>query len=57
MLRSAPVLPRSGFCSDAPPKLPQFSDTDASFASMSGGETTCSQTRPRSSLIDVIRLP
>ena len=56
VLRSDPVLPRSGLSSDAPPKLPQFSDTEARSASMSGGETTCSQTSPRSSLIDFIRL-
>ena len=52
--RSAPVLPRSGPSSDAPPKSPQFSETDVSSASMSGGETTCSHTSPRSSLIDLM---
>ena len=40
-----------------PPKLPQFSDTDGSFASSSAGETMCSQTRPRSSAIDFMRSP
>ena len=38
-----------------PPKLPQFSDTDARSFSMPGGETTCSQTRPRSLVIDDMR--
>jgi hypothetical protein len=37
--------------------LPQFSDTDARSDSMPGGETTCSQTSPRSSLIARMRSP
>jgi hypothetical protein len=37
--------------------LPQFSDTDGRSDSISGGETTCSQTSPRSSLIEPSRLP
>jgi hypothetical protein len=43
--------------SSSPPKLPQFSDTLARSASMSGGDTTCSQTRPRSSAMELMRLP
>ena len=38
-----------------PPKLPQFSDTEGRSLSMSGGATTCSQTRLRSSVIDFSR--
>ena len=43
--------------SSPPPKLPQFSDTLVSSLSMSGGETTCSHTSPRSSAIDEMRWP
>ena len=43
--------------SSPPPKFPQFSDTLARSFSMSGGETTWSHTRPRSSAIDEMRLP
>jgi hypothetical protein len=54
--RSAPVLPRSALVSEAPPKLPQFSETEVRLSSMCGGDTTCSQTSPRSSVIDLMRL-
>src|SRR5262245_56986944 len=42
--------------SPEPPKLPQFSDTEARLFSIFGGRTTCSQTRPRSSDIERRRL-
>ena len=40
-----------------PPKSPQFSETEVRSDSIPGGDTTCSQTSPRSSLIDEIRPP
>ena len=38
-----------------PPKSPQLSDTESRSASIPGGDTTWSHTRPRSSLIDEMR--
>ena len=71
--RSAPCGPRSGWpaCSPCccptsccrcrrrrePPKSPQFSETEFRSYSMPGGDTTCSQTSPRSSLMDEMRSP
>src|SRR5215210_1366456 len=43
--------------SPPPPKLPQFSETLARSFSISGGETTCNHTRPRSSDIEEILFP
>ena len=53
---SLAVSPASASASADPPKLPQFSDTLARSDSMSGGDTTCSHTRPRSSLMEDNRL-
>ncbi len=57
MLRSAADGLASASSESPPPKLPQFSDTLARSFSMSGGDTTCSHTRPRSSDIDEMRSP
>ena len=57
MFRAAGSLLTSASSSPLPPKFPQFSETLARSFSMSGGETTCSQTSPRSSDIEEIRLP
>ena len=47
--------PSSALSSPAPPKSPQFSETLVRSVSISGGATTCSQTSPRSSLIEEMR--
>ena len=60
LLEGAYTVLRSQFDDDwggfgPPPKFPQFSETLVSSLSMSGGDTTCSHTSPRSSAMDEMR--